>query len=148
MGRSFVVVVAVVLSIGTSLLKPLAVARGDVITHINGRPTDSDEGGKLFANVQPGETVSFTVQRGAERKTMTVRAEARSAPMTSLAQSSASLDKARAALTELQPRSCKDFLGFATWLPPPPGRKAPELPKRSPDASHCRYPAPPRLPRA
>jgi membrane-associated protease RseP (regulator of RpoE activity) len=78
------------------------IRRGDLITHINGRAMDSDDGGRLFANAKPGQSVTFTIQRGAERKTVSVRAAARSTPLPQLAQSSESLEKARESLTLLQ----------------------------------------------
>ena len=78
------------------------IRRGDVITHINGKAMTSDEGGDLFANARPGQRVTFTIQRDSERKTMTVVAAERSTPSPQLAQSSASLEKARASLNEMQ----------------------------------------------
>jgi hypothetical protein len=49
-------------------------APGDVLTHIDGRPLTSDDGGRLFGNVLPGSDVRWTVRRrGAERQ-ITMRA--------------------------------------------------------------------------
>jgi hypothetical protein len=92
------------------------IRRGDVITHINGNEMTSDEGGKLFANAKPGQRVAFTVQRGAERKTFTLVAAQRSTPSPQLAQSSASLEKARAALTELQREQAEQIRRMQTDL--------------------------------
>ena len=78
------------------------IKRGDIITHINGKPMDDDEGGRLFANARAGETVRFTIQRGHERKTLSVKAVSRNTPMPALAQSTASLERARESLTQLQ----------------------------------------------
>jgi hypothetical protein len=78
------------------------IKRGDIITHINGKAMDDDEGGRLFANARAGETVRFTIQRGSERKTLSVKAAARTTPMPALAQSTASLERARESLTQLQ----------------------------------------------
>ena len=78
------------------------IRRGDVITHINGKAMTSDEGGDLFANAKPGQRVTFTIQRDSDRKTVAVVAAERSTPMPQLAQSSASLEKARASLNEMQ----------------------------------------------
>lgn len=78
------------------------IRRGDVITHVDGKAIDSSGGGSLFANAKPGQTVKFTVQRGGERKTISVRASARAAPSPQLTKSSESLERARASLSELQ----------------------------------------------
>lgn len=78
------------------------IRRGDVITHINGKEMASDEGGELFANAKPGQRVSFTIQRGSTRRTVTLVAAERGTPQPDLARSSASLDKARASLSALQ----------------------------------------------
>ena len=78
------------------------IRRGDVITHVNGKSIDSPEGGNLFANAKPGQTVSFTVQRGGERKTILVPAAARATPSPQLTKSSESLERARASLSQLQ----------------------------------------------
>lgn len=78
------------------------VRRGDVLTHVNGVALDTEAGGRLFANAKPGESLRFTIRRGSERKTISVRAAARSTPMPSLAQSSEALDRARESVSELQ----------------------------------------------
>jgi hypothetical protein len=78
------------------------IRRGDVITHVDGRAIESSAGGNLFANARPGQTVKFTIQRGGERRTIPVRATARSAPSPQLTKSSESLERARASLSELQ----------------------------------------------
>jgi hypothetical protein len=78
------------------------IRRGDVVTHINGVRLDTDEGGRIFANVQPGQMVKFTVERDGDRKTFTVHASERISTTPALAQTSESLDKARAALRAMQ----------------------------------------------
>ncbi|MGQ0815028.1 MAG: PDZ domain-containing protein [Gemmatimonadota bacterium] len=79
------------------------IRRGDVITHINDLRMDSEKGGEAFANAKPDQEVRFTLQRGNERRTVTVKAVSRYAPSSpNLAQSSESLLKAREALTLLQ----------------------------------------------
>lgn len=78
------------------------IRRGDVITHVDGKAIDSSDGGNLFANANPGQSVRFTILRGGERKTISVRATARSAPSPQLTKSSESLERARASLSELQ----------------------------------------------
>jgi hypothetical protein len=78
------------------------IQRGDILTQINGFAMESDEAGRLFANARPGETLRFTVQRGNERKTMSVRAAHRPTPRPALAQSTESLGRARAALVQMQ----------------------------------------------
>jgi len=84
------------------------IRRGDVITHVNGKRLDSEEGGKLFATARPGQTVNFTVVRNAQRKVYPVKAVARATPAPDmmpppeLAQSSRYLQRARESLTQLQ----------------------------------------------
>lgn len=80
------------------------IRRGDVLTHINDLPLDSEKGGEAFANAKPGEVVRFTVQRGSDRRTYSVRAASRvtTAVAPSLAESSESLERARHTLAELQ----------------------------------------------
>lgn len=79
------------------------IRRGDVLTHINDKPMDSDKGGEHFANVKPGETVRFTIRRGKERKTVSVKAQEISpgTPQPELAQTYRGLMESREALTEL-----------------------------------------------
>lgn len=78
------------------------IQRGDILTHINGKALDSDEAGRLFATAKPGETVRFTIQRGGDNKTVSVKAAHRTTPMPALAQTTESLDRARESLTHLQ----------------------------------------------
>ena len=40
---------------------------GDVITHINGAKLTSDTGGERFSDVEPGQTVTWTIKRGHEK---------------------------------------------------------------------------------
>jgi hypothetical protein len=78
------------------------IRRGDLLTHINGKAMDTPDGGKELANVKPGETVRFTIRRGQEQKTVSLRASERSTPQAALALPTASLSKAREALEELR----------------------------------------------
>lgn len=81
------------------------IRRGDVITHIEGKPIASQTGGKLFSTAKPGQTVKFTVVRNNVRKVYPVKAASRTAPSAlpiELSQSSHALERARESLTELQ----------------------------------------------
>ena len=59
--------------------------RGDSLTHVNGKRIDSDEGGRIFAEAKPGQTLKFTVQRDGESRTFTVRPTERSGTTPALA---------------------------------------------------------------
>lgn len=78
------------------------IRRGDVITHVNDKPIDSAEGGKIFGGAKAGQIVRFTIVRNNERKTYSVRAVQATVPPPALAQSSKSLEAARASLSRLQ----------------------------------------------
>jgi membrane-associated protease RseP (regulator of RpoE activity) len=47
---------------------------GDRITHIDGLKIDSDEGGKRFSSIKPGETVEVKVRRDGVEKVMALKA--------------------------------------------------------------------------
>jgi hypothetical protein len=49
--------------------------RGDVLTHIDGVRLDSEEGGKLFSEVRPGQAVDWTVRRRGATLTIPIVAE-------------------------------------------------------------------------
>jgi len=51
--------------------------RGDVLTHIDGVPLDSAEGGQRFSDVRPGQAVTWTVRRHGSTRTVEVVAEDR-----------------------------------------------------------------------
>lgn len=51
--------------------------RGDVLVEIDGLPLVSEEGGRRFGAVKPGETVRLTYRRGGTSQTVSVTAEAR-----------------------------------------------------------------------
>src|SRR5262249_1003537 len=51
--------------------------RGDVLTEIDGLSMLSDEGGKRFGSMQPGQTVRWTVLRDGTARTLNVVAAAR-----------------------------------------------------------------------
>jgi|GEM_PF-767362 len=54
--------------------------RGDQLTHIDGVSLLTDEGGRRFGAVRPGQTVRWTVRRGGETHEVRVVAEARQEP--------------------------------------------------------------------
>lgn len=78
------------------------IQRGDVITHVNGKPIDSEEGGRIFAMAKPGETVRFTIVRNNQRNTYSVKAAERTPRPMELRASTQSLERARESLTQLQ----------------------------------------------
>jgi membrane-associated protease RseP (regulator of RpoE activity) len=51
--------------------------RGDVLVEVDRLPLVSEEGGRRFGAVKPGETVRLTYRRGGSLQTVTVTAEAR-----------------------------------------------------------------------
>ena len=51
--------------------------RGDVLTHVDGVSLLTDEGGRRFGAVRPGQSVKLAYKRGDERGTLTVVAMAR-----------------------------------------------------------------------
>jgi hypothetical protein len=51
--------------------------RGDVLTHIDGVRLDSEEGGRLFSEVQPGQVIDWTVRRRGASLTIPIVAEER-----------------------------------------------------------------------
>ncbi|MGH7459608.1 MAG: PDZ domain-containing protein, partial [Longimicrobiales bacterium] len=53
------------------------IRRGDLITHIDNVDITSEEGGRRFGRVQPGQNVRFTFQRGSATTTRELRAESR-----------------------------------------------------------------------
>lgn len=55
-------------------------ARGDVLTHIDGVRLTSREGGVRFGAVQPGQSVTWTVRRGRESTDLVVTAQERPDP--------------------------------------------------------------------
>lgn len=101
------------------------IRRGDVLTHINDMPMERDKAGQLFANAKPGERVRFTIRRGSEHKTVLLEAAPRTAPMPALAQSSESLERARASLTHLQREQAEQMRKLQETL-----RESPKLEKR------------------
>ncbi len=50
---------------------------GDVLTHIDGMPIESEKGGQRFSSIEPGDTVSWTFRRGDQTKTVTLVASQR-----------------------------------------------------------------------
>ncbi|MBI1795784.1 MAG: PDZ domain-containing protein [Candidatus Eisenbacteria bacterium] len=71
--------------------------RGDVITQIDGVPIDSEEGGRLFGNIRPGQSVRWTLQRGAAVRTAVATAEERPERLAQVR----AYDQVRQALTRL-----------------------------------------------
>jgi hypothetical protein len=55
---------------------------GDVLTHIDGVALDTDEGGRRFSAVRPGQRVEWTVRRDGKARTVEVVAEEREARRT------------------------------------------------------------------
>jgi len=51
--------------------------RGDVLLEIDGVELTSDEGGRRFGAVEPGQEVEFTYRRGGETRTLSLAAEVR-----------------------------------------------------------------------
>lgn len=51
--------------------------RGDVLTHIDGVRLDTEEGGRSFSEVQPGQVVDWTVRRRGATLTIPIVAEER-----------------------------------------------------------------------
>ena len=43
---------------------------GDTLTHIDGIPMDSDEGGNRFSSLEPGDTVTWTIRRAGKTRTV------------------------------------------------------------------------------
>jgi hypothetical protein len=78
------------------------VRRGDIITHVNGRPIISKEGGRTFGLAKAGESIRFTIQRGGSSRTVTLTAAPPARSSVDLAKSSESLERAQTALRELQ----------------------------------------------
>ena len=78
------------------------IRRGDIVTHINGKAMDTPEGGRIFANAKPGETVRLSIRRGNERKTVSLRAAERSTPIPALSYATGSLLEGRELLSKLQ----------------------------------------------
>jgi len=54
--------------------------RGDILLEIDGVPLVTEEGGRRFGAVESGQTVTFTYQRGGERREATVTAVRRVVP--------------------------------------------------------------------
>lgn len=81
------------------------IRRGDIITHVDGKPIDSDEGGRIFSSAKPGQSVKFMVVRNNTRKTYIVKAQERT-PAASwtygYTSSAESLERARASLQGIQ----------------------------------------------
>jgi hypothetical protein len=50
---------------------------GDELTHIDGVPIDTDEGGLLFSKIRPAQAVTFTCRREGESFEVTMTAEGR-----------------------------------------------------------------------
>jgi len=50
----------------------------DLLTHLDGVPLDSDEGARLFAKIEPSQTVTLTVRRGPETLEVVMTAAERS----------------------------------------------------------------------
>ncbi|MFH1841838.1 MAG: PDZ domain-containing protein [bacterium] len=46
--------------------------RGDVLTHVDGVPLDSDEGGRIFSRIIAGDAAHFTYERDGEVRQVTV----------------------------------------------------------------------------
>jgi membrane-associated protease RseP (regulator of RpoE activity) len=78
------------------------IRRGDVITHVNGRPITSKEGGRIFGTAKPGATLGFTVRRDGKSRTVSLTAAPRTAPAPALARSSEALVQAQKSLRELE----------------------------------------------
>jgi hypothetical protein len=51
--------------------------RGDRLTHVDGMALDSDPGARRFRSIRPGETVSWTYQRGSRTASARIKAERR-----------------------------------------------------------------------
>lgn len=57
---------------------------GDVITHIDGAKLTSDRGGERFSDIEPGQTVTWTIKRGREKFDVEMKAVERPAKTPSL----------------------------------------------------------------
>ncbi len=53
---------------------------GDVLTHIDGVPLDSDEGGVRFSTIGPAQSITWTVRRGNDEHNLDMITEVRPAP--------------------------------------------------------------------
>jgi membrane-associated protease RseP (regulator of RpoE activity) len=78
------------------------IRRGDIITQVNGKPIESDEGSRIFAQTKPGQTVKFTVRRDGKTQTFAVKAAARQTLPPDLTMTTRALERASQSLSEIK----------------------------------------------
>jgi hypothetical protein len=69
--------------------------RGDELTEIDGVALTSEEGGRRFGAIKPGDTVTFTYRRGEQTREVTMTARDRPAPTAALAEEVARAERSR-----------------------------------------------------